>query len=553
MIIFNKQWAKEQVSGLWEEMAGVRPVMIPKSLGQPLPPTLPQDVDLNYAETWVPFSDLKAARIIQLQMNDRLTYTGRWYYWNGVYHQEVASGIIGDNLVEAFTDQIVMAMDAVAQRYDDLIAQAVLSQNVQERDRLKKEYKSKFGEHKKYQQRLHSDAGLNSLKNRLQKQCTKEPNYFDDDRRWLVCQNGVIDLHRFRETFRVADAFLPHSPERPVSRSVECAFNPAAKAPVWEHFLETSLPDPELREFLQRLVGAAFLGESKVKAIPELVGPKDCGKSMFVSTLERLAGGYGIQPSPSALMKQTGQNFEQETVRGKRFVGISEPNPSDKLDDTFCKQVTGGDVVHTRGLYQGSTGWVAQCVMFIASNHPVKFNTQDKAFTDRLCIVRFPHQFFDATEAPAGEVHIKDPHLDRKLQEESEGIFLWVLMGMWKFLVHGIGKPESVKAAGTEIVVDTSPALSWVRDRVEDGLLMEVENVVDLPQSHYALLGPLHEEYIAQCFLDSEKPMGKHAFGKHLYSHYGPAVKSGGQRIPRLVGTGKWEQLMRTGQRVVGV
>ena len=338
------------------------------------------------------------------------------------------------------------------------------------------------------------------------------------------------------------------SPLFPVSRAVACKFNPSAEAPNWERFLETSIPDEEVRAFLQRLVGAAFLAESKVKAIPNLQGPKDCGKTIFVNTLEKLAGGYGVQPSPDALMlsKSGGTNFEQDTLRGARFVGISEPNPNSRLDDTFCKQVTGGDEVRTRTLNQKSAPWLPQCVIFIASNEPVNFTTSDNAFVERLCLVQFPHRFYDVAELPEGDWHVKDYDLERKLAEEFEGIFLWVIRGMWEYLVNGIGKPESVKMAGQQFVTDNSGPLSWLDDKIREGLIHIEPDPGSRPMTDYATLNNLHAEYAQEMQSNYDKPLGKHAFSRHLAARYGKE-RSGAIRFPGVIGVGRYEWLSRNG------
>lgn len=545
MINFTRTWVNSQMTGFWEEMVGIRPTLPARVLDHKPPTTVNTAIDTAYAREWIPFSELKAARLIGLQMKNIITHTGgdHWYFWNDVYHEDVGPRL-GDWIAEAFADQMVTAMDMVEQRYLSDAAAAEAAGNRTRATEIAKEYKTSWQKHRAFQDKIHSNAGLENLKSMVRKQCAKEPTYFDDDRRWLVCRNGVVDLEEFRKTKKVH--LYPHEPWRKVTRSVSCDFNRDAVAPTWMHFLESSIPDLEIRDFLQRLVGAAFLAESKVKAIPNLQGPKDCGKSVFVTTLDHVADGYGVQPSPTALTKEQGQNWEQEKLRGKRFVGVSEPSVGSKLDDTFCKQVTGGDVVHTRSVYQSSTEWVAQCVIFIASNHAVKLNTRDQAFLDRLCFIKFPHQFFDARTAAPGEIHIKDPDLEKKLAEEHEGILQWVFYGMYWFLERGIDKPESVQAAGSAVAVASSGALSWIKEKIEEGLLIEVDSVADVSSySEFVLMKNLFNMYKAEMEYEGEQRnmLGKFTFGEHVQSYYGEWIKSNGNRIPKLIGAGVWANL----------
>lgn len=546
MLNFTRSWVEGRLDGLWEEMCGIRRTFPDRMApGAPIPVVQPTTPDLTYARRWIPFSELTAARLIQHVMEDRITHLGDstrrgWHFFNEVYHQELDFANVGDMIVEAFADQMVRAMDQVSAMIEaQAQANATPQKNVAA---WRKELRGTFSAHYAFQQRLHSSAGVSGLRERYQSQCSKPDTYFDNDRRWLVCGNGVIDLDGFRKNPVVRENFRPHSPQYAVKRAVACDFNPEAKAPNWEHFLETSIPDEEVRAFLQRLVGAAFLAESKVKAIPNLQGPRDCGKTIFVTTLERLAGGYGIQPSPDSLMQHPGggTNFEQDTLRGARFVGISEPSATKRLDDTFCKQVTGGDEVRTRGLHKSSTPWLPQCVIFIASNHPVNFFTTDQAFVDRVCLIEFPHQFFDEDELPEGDWHIKDYELEDKLALEYEGIFLWVIKGMWEYLVRGIGKPDSVKMAGERFVTESSTALSWIEEKVEEGLLTMVPDIHSISLTNYVTLKKLYSAYANEMKEVHEKPVGKHRFAREVSNKF-PNKKSGTARLLGLVGRGEWD------------
>ena len=551
MIIFTRGWVTRKLDGLWEEMSGVYRTFPARFTAENGRVTRPAQtpMDLTYARNYIPFSELNAARLLHLVLEDRITYigsetAGSWYFYNEVYHAEVADGIpVGDMVAEAFADQLRLAMDLVSQEIEIEAVNRANSggPNVGTVAEERKKLRAQWRDHYAFQARLHSESGLNALKARFRKQCARGVDHFDNDRRWLVFQNGVLDLEGFRKNPVVKENMRDLSPMFAVNRAVTCDFNPEAEAPNWQHFLETSIPDEEVRAFLQRLVGAAFLAESKVKAIPNLQGPKDCGKTIFVSTLERLAGGYGLQPSPSALMLKQGggDNFEQDTLRGARFVGISEPSPHSRLDDEFCKQVTGGDTVTTRTLHKKSAPWLPQCVIFIASNDPVNFTTSDNAFVERLCLVEFPHRFYDQNELPEGDWHIKDYDLERKLAEESEGIMLWVIRGMWEYLVNGIGKPESVKTAGQNFVTENSGPLSWIAENVAAGRLEIVDDPAMRPVTDYVTLANLHQQYAQDYASSYDKPLPKRVFSKHVAAKYGKS-RSGVTRMLGIVGVGSY-------------
>src|SRR5690606_2879486 len=123
--------------------------------------------------------------------------------------------------------------------------------------------KFKFGDHRAYRDRIHNNSGMAGAKSAIKNEFSVVDNFFVDDRRWLVFLNGVLDLEEFREARiapgdlgRVASMLYEHDPVRPVYRCVDAEFNPAAESTSWTHFLNTSLPDPELRKFLATVTGA---------------------------------------------------------------------------------------------------------------------------------------------------------------------------------------------------------------------------------------------------------------------------------------------------------
>lgn len=521
----TKESAAEELEDLHNEMLGGR-----LASGQ---------IDVGLAEKLIPRSDLTAARIIYKNFGARLTWLSghqEWHYWNGVYHENVKSDAIADWIVHAFVDSLNNAMTAVSQHYEQLVLAAEAAGATRGQiDKIRDEYsKWRFGKHRAFRDKMNNAGGIQAVASVVKRLCTKQPDFFDEDRRWCVVENGVIDLEEFRWTKQVA--LLPHDSRRPVTRMMETRLDTSAEYGWWEYFLARSLPDEELREYLQRLVGAAWLAESKVKVIANLQGPQDSGKTVFVSTLRRLFGGYGVEPQADALMQAPGggTNFEQDTIRGKRFVGISEPSVTSKLDDSFCKKVTGGDPVQTRTLNVKSTEWQPQCVIFIASNQVVRLNTSDDAFLNRIGLVRFPYQFWDEADLPEGDDHRKIKELESYLTAQSPGILNWVIEGARRFVEHGISTPTQVKTERKGMRVEGSTALRWLQYEVEQGWIL-VDSEPVRPMSNYMLVSDAYSKYEMWCLREGEKkPLTRLYFKRHIEGEYGESKNSKGWRLPRI-------------------
>ena len=99
------------------------------------------------------------------------------------------------------------------------------------------------------------------------------PAAFDDDWSLLSTPNGVVVLGSSEVRMR------PHKPADFITRETAVGYNPEARCDVWEAVLARALPDPELRDYVQRAIGYTLLGGQDEKAVFLAYGPPDGGKS----------------------------------------------------------------------------------------------------------------------------------------------------------------------------------------------------------------------------------------------------------------------------------
>lgn len=515
--------------------------------------------DKEIAKNSLPYSDVDAAEWIAERLRHRISYIDAfdtWYVWDGRVHRPLENDSFMIMLVKRFAREYRDALTFVQEVYETEVSALLAAGNnatSQPVKDLRADYKQgRFREHRTYRTGLHSARANRSLLSQMRSEFNVPTNYFDDDREWLVLENVVINLGELRRD-KTITKWYEHSPERKVTRYFKAKYDNTATAPVWTHYLETSIPDPEVRAFLQKVTACAFMAEPKLKVIPNLSGPANSGKSVFLDifcALSRGGSGYASEPPATALMHVNGQNFEQDKLRGKRFVGVSEPNPNDKLDEGFVKKVSGGDWTETRTLHKASTGWVPQCVMFIASNDPVRFNTRDDALLNRVALVDFPNHFIRKEEAKDGDL-VAIEGLEQMLLDEASGILNWLVVGMLMYLREGLTQPAAVKQNRTEMRTTSSTALRWVQDMKDDELLFEIEQDrrPEFTLAQWMSFPDAWESYQKWAFNSNEKfTLTKHNFGRDLDQAFGKRVRSNGAlRIPGLVVSDKWVQLKTGG------
>ncbi|NBO23268.1 hypothetical protein EBU94_08030 [bacterium] len=167
-----------------------------------------------------------------------------------------------------------------------------------------------------------------------------------------------------------------------------------------EFFLKLANNDTELSLFLQSLVLYSISGYNYDRAFYMLTGIGRNGKSTFIDIIRYLltelascvcSKGLVIKENNS---KNEGANPFLLNLKNKRVAVITETEENDKLNTGKIKELTGGDKLTARYLYDNSIiEFTNRAKILIASNFPLTFYNQDTAIVDRYKHIRFENRF----------------------------------------------------------------------------------------------------------------------------------------------------------------
>lgn len=493
--------------------------------------------DLSKAIDTLPRTEVKAAEAIQQKFANVLTYTearNQWYLWDGTIHTPCEGEGIAMKVAKEFYNAMTTALEFIKEYIEKEAVKIEASNSTTAKDDAKKmraSYdKGEISKHKRYRDDISRSAGQGALIRSMKIACDVTSEYYDNDQRWLVLQNGVLDLDAVREG---GWALLPHSPDRNVTKFFDAPYSGKGNFKNhghWDTFLEYSIPSAAAREYLQVVTGAAFMGESKLRTILNLYGPPGSGKSVFIGTFFKLGkggAGYSCMPDSKSIIKVSGQNFEQDSFKGRRFIGVSEPPMGDAIDNEFLKKYTGDDWVETRTLNVKSSGWVPQGVAFVASNKAMKINTRDKAIVERVQMIEFPVEFESGDHIPVERRRVKG--LEDLIMLDRERVLEWVIQGMLKYVAAGrqLNPPEEVIRLQSNVVTDASTALRWVEEFIDEGML---EIKPDQPEEYYLSIKDAYQRYQTWVVMAGEKhPLTMRFFRQDIENHYAGGVKANGQ------------------------
>lgn len=272
------------------------------------------------------------------------------------------------------------------------------------------------------------------------------PEVFDVDPLLFNVENGTIDLR--------SGELRPHAAADLLTRISPIVFDPEAKCPRFERFLEQVQPDPLVREFLQRFAGYAMTGSAGEHVFPVFYGTGRNGKGVFYGILLGALGGgangasYGAAVPPDLLMKKRDGVHPTGlmTLRGKRLAVSVEPKEGCELDVATVKMLTGGDPITARLMHKNFVTFNPTHTNLLVTNHKPKIAETKNAIWARVFLILW------GVEVPKAD-QIKD--LDKLLlQEEGPGILAWLVRGCLEYQRIGLSPPASIIASTAAYRVD---------------------------------------------------------------------------------------------------
>ena len=212
----------------------------------------------------------------------------------------------------------------------------------------------------------------------------------------LNVKNGVVDL----ETGKLMQA----APELLLTKQANVIFDPAARAPVFEEFLQQILPDELTRAAVLRFLGYCLTGRINEEKSLFIWGRGGNGKGTLLQTVLKLFGSYATSFSINALLKpkfpRDGETATPELAKleGARLAVVEEIPRGAIFDVAKFKNLTGGDEIPIRPLYQPARVIKDPMFKFIFSGNdlPRLESADDEGFNRRLLVTKFLQQFTGA-------------------------------------------------------------------------------------------------------------------------------------------------------------
>lgn len=284
---------------------------------------------------------------------------------------------------------------------------------------------------------------------------------FDANPYLINCLNGTYDLQNM--TFREHDwkDFL----------TMQTNFNYTlqdVRCERWEKFIaEVTCNDLEKAEYMQKALGYSMLGMANEECMFILHGKTTRnGKSTMLSAIHHLLGDYASVSPVSVICKSDrSKNAEAAnpmlaSLKGKRFVTMAESNQYGKLDEETIKQLTGGEEIKARNLYEAACTFLPQFTLWLSCNDLPSVNDKSLFASDRVRVIEFNRHFTEAQQ----DKNLKN---EFQTQEAMQGIFAWMVAGYFKYKRFGLKMSAEMQKVVRQYEKDNDLVLQFLEEKCE--------------------------------------------------------------------------------------
>lgn len=290
------------------------------------------------------------------------------------------------------------------------------------------------------------------------------PDELDRDPWLLNCPNGTLELR--------TGYLRPHRREDLITQVTAAAYEPGARHPIFDAFLERVLPDEPVRAFVQRVAGYALTASTREEKLFIAHGPTAGGKSTFLTALRRTLGDYATAADAHTFMeRRTDAGAPRDDVVkliGRRLVVSSEVKNGVRLAASLVKTLFGGDPMAARALYERTVEFTPVFKLVVAANQRPKAPDDDDALWRRLYEIPFTVSIPETERDPEVKTTLCDP------TQAGAAVLAWCVEGCAAWLADGLAMPEAVRKASQAYRDEMDPLSDFISERCVLEKLAEV-------------------------------------------------------------------------------
>lgn len=285
-------------------------------------------------------------------------------------------------------------------------------------------------------------------------------------------ENGVLDLNKgeFRKGY--PDDFVS------MSTNVSYVASDFENRRQLMIFLEKIFPDGDVLEYVLRFLASCLRSRNTDKIFSIWTGIGDNGKSVLVSLVEHAFGEYCAKVPTSLLVSKRSASSsatpELCIIEDRKIVFAQEPSEGERINPGLIKELTGGDTMYARALYEEGKNINVDAKLVLVSNKVPKVNEMTRAIWSRIRVVPFEslfvyeHEYEEETKKhPDKKVFIRDPNVTEKLKSLAPEFMSLLIEKYSVWLKEGLNEPEKISRLTEEVKMMNDSVGEFIRERVK--------------------------------------------------------------------------------------
>lgn len=219
---------------------------------------------------------------------------------------------------------------------------------------------------------------------------------------WLIANAPPLDLNALGPNrINVRNGILtrsksgwrlrPHSPRYRTPVQFPVTYNPRAKCPLYDEFLRTSLPDPDVRALADEWMGFNLTPDYRFHKALLTTGESGSGKSVFLEVLMGLLGSENV--SVLSLTEITKDVFGLDDMYGKAANIAFEIEAAELRSTGNFKKLVAGELVRGQAKHKPAFKFRSTAKLSFSANELPPSRDTSSAFFERWLVMIFPHKF----------------------------------------------------------------------------------------------------------------------------------------------------------------
>lgn len=281
-------------------------------------------------------------------------------------------------------------------------------------------------------------------------------------------ENGVFDLESLE--------FREGHPEDFISLSTTTNYmeydHNIPQAQEMHSFINKVLTNPELREYVLRVLSSFLNGSIREERFHIWTGSGANGKSKIIELFESAFGEYCIKfPITLLTGKRAASNAATSEIarsKGKRFACLQEPSEDEKLNVGLMKELSGGDKIQARALFKEPIEFKPQFKMILTCNNLPNVPSDDGGTWRRIRVVEFTSKFVEKPNPNNLNEFQMDTSISSRFDEWKEHFMSLLIEKYKEYIKVGgtIHEPEEVMRCTREYQRNNDSYAEFVAQKI---------------------------------------------------------------------------------------